>query len=598
MKYRSYNKTEKNKCKDYSKSAMRFVRGFTAVILIVIQIFLNVFLLNPCGVSAATDSQESIASDTISSGERNDDTESYVLYDSTTKEFELNGTVLSALVCVYEKGIEFKSIKNTITEHEWIDGTSATELVEIYYDNKSVKHNFDWKYYGCFLYEDDTKLTFEFRSANGKFTCLQECFINRLDADGDVLSVSNTIISNDTTEISLPEKFSSVSVQMTAREDYYMQYLNQTVCDAKVSAEDVIRFSIGNDDNFDMSIPLCYYSAKGVHGVAFGTGVFSPEHSSVVDVAVSDECMIASAKSAYKVFYGEKDITYAFPTFFCCVFDGNNNIGKNLIKSWSAAEKIDAYGSLPLTYENIVGVFDPENIESVRTAFYNMQFFFSASDVRNNMYSNIKNDLEACLSDDVNAYNYIFRSAMFSDFDYSKAGLVDGTVLKDCAAENDELYRTKLASVMLSGRHYPILPNYSEGGWDGIGYYDSLNKKGALFVFRDGETSADTKYVTVHDVDPTVEYKITSCDGSVDIERITGADLLEKGLQLTMQNGSVSDIIYIEAAEVDLADVKILLFGNELSSLETIAIAVIFIFAIGVVIAAIIINAEEEYIEK
>ena len=439
MKYRSYNKTEKNKCKDYSKSAMRFVRGFTAVILIVIQIFLNVFLLNPCGVSAATDSQESIASDTISSGERNDDTESYVLYDSTTKEFELNGTVLSALVCVYEKGIEFKSIKNTITEHEWIDGTSATELVEIYYDNKSVKHNFDWKYYGCFLYEDDTKLTFEFRSANGKFTCLQECFINRLDADGDVLSVSNTIISNDTTEISLPERFSSVSVQMTAREDYYMQYLNQTVCDAKVSAEDVIRFSIGNDDNFDMSIPLCYYSAKGVHGVAFGTGVFSPEHSSVVDVAVSDECMIASAKSAYKVFYGEKDITYAFPTFFCCVFDGNNNIGKNLIKSWSAAEKIDAYGSLPLTYENIVGVFDPENIESVRTAFYNMQFFFSASDVRNNMYSNIKNDLEACLSDDVNAYNYIFRSAMFSDFDYSKAGLVDGTVLKDCAAENDEL---------------------------------------------------------------------------------------------------------------------------------------------------------------
>ena len=67
---------------------------------------------------------------------------------------------------------------------------------------------------------------------------------------------------------------------------------------------------------------------------------------------------------------------------------------------------------------------------------------------------------------------------------------------------------------------------------------------------------------------------------------------------MSMKDDGLSDIIFIEEAEIDLADVKILLFGNELSSLEIIAIAAVFILLLGIVIAAIIVNAQDEYKEK
>ncbi|MBQ8165377.1 MAG: hypothetical protein IJZ94_06140 [Clostridia bacterium] len=581
-----------------SRKTKHSLRTLITAVLITVQLLLTMLSAYPCEVSAEGTVPENVASDSIESGTQEDETESYTFYDSKKNDFVLNGNVLYASFRVSDNGVEITSIRNTVSDYEWISGASFSELVEVYYDSNSVMHNFDWKYFGCYESETSGKLIFVFDSADGNYSCRQEWYISRTDADGAVISMSYYVITENTAEIFLPERFSSVSLQMSSEEDYYLQYLDGNIKDEKVSCEDVIRFTAGNDDGFDMSIPLYYYNAKGAHGVALGTGVFSPEYSSLIDVAASNDCMIAVTQSEHKIISEETSITYAFPAFFCSVFEGNNSVGKNFIRSWSASEKVDGFASLPLTYENVVGTIELESIQEVRDAFYNMQFFFSVSDIRNNLYSNIKDDLSACPADDVNAYNYILRSAMFCDFDYTKVGLTDGTALKKSAAEHDDLYRNKLASIMLNGRQFPVFHEYNDEGWDGIGFYDSLNKKGAVFVFRNTTESAAEKLVSIQDVEPSLEYKITSYDGSVLIERITGDDLLNNGLTVSMENGAMSDILFIEVAEVDFADVKILLFGNELSSLEIIAVAVILIFVIGVIIAAIIVSARDEYTEK
>ena len=126
----------------------------------------------------------------------------------------------------------------------------------------------------------------------------------------------------------------------------------------------------------------------------------------------------------------------------------------------------------------------------------------------------------------------------------------------------------------------------------------SVNKKGAIFIFRNDAESEYERLIAVQGVEAEVEYKVSSVDGSVDIERITGAEILSGGLNVSLKDGAMSEIIFIEEADVDFADVKILLFGSELSPLELIAIASVFILIIGIVIVAIIINAEDEYKEK
>ena len=399
-------------------------------------------------------------------------------------------------------------------------------------------------------------------------------------------------------DIRLPERFSSVSLQLKSEIGYSMQYLKGSIKSETVDKDNTIGFKSGSGNGFEMSVPLMYFSTDDNHGIVLGGGSFSPEKTAVLNAKANADILVCNMDAAYNIAQNENGSVYTYPSFFVAVYGGNDSVGKSFIQNWNVSDNAYKDSTLPLTYENVVGKTELGSIEEIRTSFFNMMFCFSVSDARQNVSEAVKDELVKC--DDTNAalYKYILRSAMFCDFDYTTLGLTEGSMIKKSAAEHDELYRNNLASTMLNGRYYPIFTGYSKDGWDGIEFYDTVNKKGVIFTFRSPEESEAESTISVQGVSPDIEYKVTSLDGSVNIEKIRGADLLSGGITVSMNDNGLSDIIFIEEAEIDFADVKILLFGSELSSLELIAIAAVFILLIGIVIAAIIVNAQDEYKEK
>lgn len=522
----------------------------------------------------------------------------FLFHDSEEKTFFLKSNFAEVSFEVLGMGIKITSLKSVSTDFEWISGHSTAELVDVYFDENNILQRFQWVYFGCYEYVSEDRLIFEFKSSDGEFSCCQEWSVSKIEHDGSALVMTHSITAPKNKPIKLPEKFSLAAMQFSSENGYYFQFLDKKICDETVTEDRVVNFSVGNKNGFDMSIPLYYFNAKSVHGIAVGMGSFSPDKSSVLNVGASNECMVSGAEAACKFIDEEDSSKYVFPSFFVAVYDGNIGTGKSFIKNWSSSGEFDENESLPLGYDNLVGAIEINTVEAVRDVFYNMQFFFSVSDARKNIFNNVKEILSACDSGDTDTLKYILRSTMFCDFDYTKIGLADGSAAKKYATEQDEIYRNKLASVILSGRQYPIFNGYSLNGWDGIEFYDSVNKKGVVLLFRNSSESDTKSTFAVQGVDSDTEYKVSSQDGTLGIERISGAELLKNGLTVSLNDKALSEIIYIEEAEVDFADVKILLFGNELSSLEIIAIAAVLVLIVGVIIAAIIINAEDEYKEK
>lgn len=552
--------------------------------------------------SIRTFAETIVESDNLQDGNEKGDnltqTELSVFHRSEKRDFTIESDFMSASFYVTDNGSVITGLKNNSSEFEWIDGKSVAALVDVYYDDKNALKEFGWKYYGCYEYANLKKLIFEFKSGDNKFICRQNWQICKTDSDGAVIVMSFEIEHSEKTEIRLPERFSAVNMQLKSDVGYYMQYLNGTIKDETVEKNNTIGFKSGNGNGFEMSVPLLYFNAAGTHGIALGGGSFSPGKTAVLNARANAKTFVCDMDFAYNVTTNGNGTVYSYPSFFAAIYGGNNSVGKNFIKNWNVSDSEYKDESLPLTYEKVVGKADFGSVEETRNSFFNMMFCFSVSDARQNKCEKIRDELLKCEDSNSAIYKYILRSAIFSEFDYKTVGLADGSPIKKSAAEHDELYRNSLASAMLNGRQYPIFPGYSKDGWDGIEFYDTVNKKGVIFAFRNSEESDTQKVIAVQGVSEDIEYKVISLDGSVNIEKIQGAELLAGGLNVTMKNGGLSDIIFIEEAEIDFADVKILLFGNELSSLEIIAIAAVLILLIGIVITAIIVNAQDEYKEK
>lgn len=571
-------------------------RRITAVVFVLLQLSSVFFLSSSLSVQASSASPD--VSDSVTYVDDLDTEKDVLFHGNEIKEFCMKSNFAEATFVVSDGGTEITCFKNLSSDFEWISGNSSAELVNLYYDGDGNVCHFQWKYFGCYEYLSGDRLIFEFKSSDGEFSCHQDWFFSKTDQDGSVMAMTHSINSLNSKNIKLPERFSLMDIQLYSEEGYYLQFLDKRIRDENVTNKDVLNFKCGNDNGFDMSVPLYYFNAKSVHGIAVGMGSFSPELSALMNVGVSSACLVCSADAEYKVIEDEAGRIFSFPSFFMAVYDGNNGVGKSFIRNWSSAELLDKYGSLPLKYENIAGAVDVSSAEDIREAFYNMQFFFSVGDARKTTCGNINEILATGNADDADLLKYILRSAMFCDFDYTKVGLTDGSAVKKYAAEQDEIYRNKLASVILSGNQYPIFPGYATEGWDGIEFYDSVNKKGIVLLFKNSDESGSQSTFAVQGVDSETEYRVSAQDGSINIDRISGAELIKNGLTVSLDGQFSSEIIYIEEAETDFADTKILLFGNELSSLELIAIAAILILIIGVVIVAIIINAQDEYKEK
>ncbi len=115
--------------------------------------------------------------------------------------------------------------------------------------------------------------------------------------------------------------------------------------------------------------------------------------------------------------------------------------------------------------------------------------------------------------------------------------------LKDCV----EIYKTRIRPLVREADLYHILPRPDGRNRDGMEYFDPAAGKGVVFLFQpSGETVAEA--IRLKGLDAQQMYRVMFEDGSHAACEKSGAELMGKGLRVTLEGAEVSELVFFEAA--------------------------------------------------
>jgi hypothetical protein len=93
---------------------------------------------------------------------------------------------------------------------------------------------------------------------------------------------------------------------------------------------------------------------------------------------------------------------------------------------------------------------------------------------------------------------------------------------------------------------YHILPMPNGTEWDGIEYFNTSLNKGSVLLFKPSESVADSKVIRLKGLDKKATYVLTFQDRAEQNTKMTGAELMEKGIEVRGMSGNfASEIIWI-----------------------------------------------------
>ncbi len=115
--------------------------------------------------------------------------------------------------------------------------------------------------------------------------------------------------------------------------------------------------------------------------------------------------------------------------------------------------------------------------------------------------------------------------------------------LKDCV----EIYKTRIRPLVREADLYHILPRPDGRNRDGMEYYDPAAGKGVVFLFQpSGETVAEA--IRLKGLDARQTYRVRFEDGTQPACEKSGAELMGKGLKVTLEGAEVSELVFFEVA--------------------------------------------------
>jgi len=115
--------------------------------------------------------------------------------------------------------------------------------------------------------------------------------------------------------------------------------------------------------------------------------------------------------------------------------------------------------------------------------------------------------------------------------------------LKDCV----ETYKTRIRPLVREADLYHIFPRPDGRNWDGIEYYDPAAGKGVIYLFQPSN-DARTEMVQLKGLDSQRTYRINFKDGTHPSSARSGAELMDRGLRVTLKGEEVSELIFFEVA--------------------------------------------------
>jgi len=116
------------------------------------------------------------------------------------------------------------------------------------------------------------------------------------------------------------------------------------------------------------------------------------------------------------------------------------------------------------------------------------------------------------------------------------------------------LYTTYMRPILRGADVYHILPVCDEVNWDGLEYFNpSLGQdgRGAVLLFKPSSSAPDSKYIRLKGLDRTTNYTITFQDRTHLNTTLSGADLMDRGINVTGMSGAyASEIIWINTVRL------------------------------------------------
>jgi len=94
---------------------------------------------------------------------------------------------------------------------------------------------------------------------------------------------------------------------------------------------------------------------------------------------------------------------------------------------------------------------------------------------------------------------------------------------------------------------YHIFPRPDGRNRDGIEYYDPAVGKGVVYLFQPSSETA-TEAIRFKGLDADRMYRVTFEDGTHPPSVKSAAELMDKGLQVTLEGEEVSELVFFEVA--------------------------------------------------
>ena len=114
------------------------------------------------------------------------------------------------------------------------------------------------------------------------------------------------------------------------------------------------------------------------------------------------------------------------------------------------------------------------------------------------------------------------------------------------------IYKEKLRPLIREGDLYHILPRPDGENWDGLEYVDADTDreiKGVVMLWKPTNKEGETKTVKLRGLMADVSYQLTFEDRPEQNRVMTGAELMETGLTVTISGDVGSEIVWLTEAK-------------------------------------------------
>jgi len=182
---------------------------------------------------------------------------------------------------------------------------------------------------------------------------------------------------------------------------------------------------------------------------------------------------------------------------------------------------------------------------SLRWAFYGNSYVFNPVQLTTGIAINGIYTYQ--VKDTSLAYDkYIFRTSMLG----ASMIVTEPNELDDqeeaVGREIWNLYQTKQRAILRGGDVYHILPFPDGMNMDGMQFFNTDINKGSILLFKPSEKAPDSKVIKLKGLDRKTTYTLTFQDRKGQNTNKTGAELMDKGIEIKGMTGKLaSEIIWI-----------------------------------------------------